>query len=456
LAIIVLALVVRAIPLLAAWQTPQRYLTPDSFAYLALGGDLSANFQPASELFEQGLNRTPGYPMLVGASFALFGESIRSVIVMQFILSAVSIVVCYRLARCWFGDKIALTSAFLLGVDPLSACYVSYVQNEMLFTLCLMVATVLWCGVWQTASKGSAIISGLTFGFATLVRPAGLYLPLLLLPPLLLKSTPLRTRFACGGLFLASYLVPLGVWITHNYVYAGMPELSVIEGKELLYCRAAGAVSESRGITRLQAATELAEVLWSEHGVSLSDADRRVVAEHMKGNWIGLNRFFDEAVSVAGVSQTTSYGLLHAEKQLALKTLLDHPGGAIATAGKGGARLLFGPGLRNFLQLLGLDTIPGRSSRPAMILLAILVSCLGIFYLGAGLGFRALLRAKQHTALYILVGFILYFTLVSLGPTAYSRYRVPLMPYLCILAAYGFVNWRSALGKSFCTSEGRL
>ena len=58
-------------------------------------------------------------------------------------------------------------------------------------------------------------------------------------------------------------------------------------------------------------------------------------------------------------------------------------------------------------------------------------------YLGAIVGAWKLLQKKQWKLLYLLLVMIAYFSALSAGGVSVSRYRIPFIPFLAILAAIG-------------------
>ena len=62
----------------------------------------------------------------------------------------------------------------------------------------------------------------------------------------------------------------------------------------------------------------------------------------------------------------------------------------------------------------------------------------------AGIGmFRILPR--MNAAIWLVLGAAAYFLVISGGPEAYSRFRYPLMPIVCLLAAVGAPSVRGLL-----------
>lgn len=438
--LVLIPLAIRLSLLLVVGDDVTRLHTPDSPAYVELGHNFSAYWHPNSPLFEQSLNRTPGYPAMIAAIFAVFGDSIQAIVILQILVSVVGVVICYQIGRRLIGTTAGFLAALLFAVDPVSSLWAVHVQNETLFTFLLLLFMLLWLRSIRLQDAVATGAAGLLLGLATLVRPAGLYLPFLLLPAYLFVSAPWKQRWYSSVLLVGGALLPVLLWMGHNYRQAGIAELSVIEGKELLYCRAAGAVAESDGTTRWDAATELAATLWGEYGISLSDAERAEVTSHMLGNWAGLNQCFDRLASESGAS-ISSRTIASEEKRMALRVLANHPLGAVTTAGKGAVRLLIGPGAGTMTDLFVLDPDGPQHRWLRRLFVALSVFFLGMLYAGAGIAVVALWKSGKFFTLYFLVAIGAYFVLVSLGPTAYSRYRVPMMPCLCLLAGYGIVHF---------------
>jgi hypothetical protein len=63
-----------------------------------------------------------------------------------------------------------------------------------------------------------------------------------------------------------------------------------------------------------------------------------------------------------------------------------------------------------------------------------------VMYLGMALWLVSVLAKKDIAITSILIiMIILYFFIISAGPESGSRFRVPVMPFLCLLAASGWV-----------------
>jgi 4-amino-4-deoxy-L-arabinose transferase-like glycosyltransferase len=390
---------------------PERFYTPDSNEYVTLAKNLNAGyFHPDSPLFDMGLLRTPGYPAFLAAIFAIFGPRSAPVILVQIVISVATVAALFLVTEKVLSRKAALIASAALAVDPTSIIHTSYLQPEILFTAVFLAASFVWFSALQghslRKSLAKAGLSGLLFGLATLVRPIALYIPVLLVPlSWIFLKTAWRRRMLFAGIFLLAFLIPSGGWMAHNAAATGVPVLSTIEAAHLLYYRAAGAVIEEKGGSLDKTALEL----------------EAMAVKRTKPN-----------MNAAQVAQV--------ESSLAVEIIAAHPVGALKTVVKGSVRMLFGPGQKSLLWLLvGRE---GRLARvPALLLLVTQFLILGAVLLGAAGGTWSLLRERNYLLLAPTLGVIAYLFLSSASPGSYARFRVPVSPYLSLLAGIGYAAY---------------
>ena len=417
-----------------------RHYTPDSPAYVDLARNLSAYANPADPLWGSAVNRTPGYPLLIAAAFALVGEDVANVIGIQILLFLGSIYLTYRIGKRLSGPMCGAIAACVLALSLESNVFAIYLMNETLFTTALLASTWVWLSAIKQPHKGWAFLSGLGLGAATLIRPAGMYLPILLAPPFLIGSQKFSRKCAQLALFAAGVAFPVGSWMAHHYSLTGTAFVTTVQSKDMLYFRAAGAMAEEQNVHRWVAATVLAEQLWEPYGIRVSAAERQQLTRAIKhSNHAWLNRFFDQQVSSQGSAAIGSYLLSSAEKRLAIKTLWQHPVGTFKTAANGLIRLFGGTATYRTLRLAGYDTKAEDHLWLRTGYIAVALGLLGFCYLGATAGLFSLLRHRRYEVCYTLLVFIAYFTAVALGPTATTRYRIPMMPFVAILTATGIL-----------------
>lgn len=228
-----LGLAARLAAFAAGSPEPRRFFTLDAGHYLQLARDLRGGYlDPSAETFSVGLLRTPGYPLFAAPWLAIGGPA--ALVLGQILLASSSIVLTFVLARRLFDTAAAGGAAIVLALDPASVVYACLLQPETLFTLILVAAAL----AWRTALLGSAraaAVTGVLLGFATLTRPIAVFSPLaLLLAPWLSAAFTKARRPAVAAALLVPFLSLAGGWTVRNWLVAGAPVLSTIEGTNLL------------------------------------------------------------------------------------------------------------------------------------------------------------------------------------------------------------------------------
>jgi hypothetical protein len=208
--------------------------------------------------------------------------------------------------------------------------------------------------------------------------------------------------------FLLAFAIPVGGWIGRNAAVTGVPVFSTGEGINLLYYRAAAVLSEHTGIPFEAAQDQLRAT---------------------------VNRRSQPGMNPAEVSRL--------ERSLALEIIRSHPVTTLKTLFKSVLLMMGGPGRAELLHLLG-DPTPTQISGPAQIVFITVEMIVYIAILvGALAGCYFLFRARKYMALVVPLIIILYFMLASLATTPHSRYRVPIMPFIAVLAGAAYARWRT-------------
>lgn len=406
-------------------QHPERAITPDSNLYMDLGRNFSAAYvQNAPEWLDASIWRTPLYPLFCALCFRLFGDCTESILAAQIFVSLLCVGLAFLWAREIAGERAGLFAALLLSLDPLTISYANYVRAETIFTFLLFCAVSLWHFSLFKQSLCLALFAGLMFGLTVLTRPVTTYLlPVLVLVDLVLRKPRkpvaslhqrekagmpvpqvkwLNHRLGLTFLMTTGLLLPVSVLVVRNHSVTGYWLVSSIEGTNILYYRAAGAVAAESEKTRVE------------------------VADRIK-----------KQMSQQTESMANPAAICAREKRAGVRILLQHPKGALLCSVEGCARLLFGPGLKSLSVLLHGHESYDEPAQTGWPLQMVQFAIVGTIYLAAALGMVFLWRQRSFAALGTTTTVILYLVLISSGPESYSRFRVPLMPLLCILAALG-------------------
>ncbi|HWF34632.1 MAG TPA: glycosyltransferase family 39 protein [Solirubrobacteraceae bacterium] len=118
--------------------------------------------------------KPPGYPLWVGAWYALVGHHPLAVRLAQVPLGAITIALSWVLARRLFGTRVAVAAAFVVALYPLAFQYEELLYSESLATpLTLVVLIVIFAG---TPTRRRAALCGLILGISLLIRSSNVFL----------------------------------------------------------------------------------------------------------------------------------------------------------------------------------------------------------------------------------------------------------------------------------------
>lgn len=158
--------------------------------------------------------RPPLYPALIAAFW--WGECppVAVIMLLQALLGAATVGLVYLMARDKFNRRTALVAGALMALAPLSSHYTAAIMTETLFTFLITCGFFLW-------GREKPTWAGVLFGLGALTRPT--MLPFLLALPLLTLLPAWRARWRTHLLILCAALLVSSVWIVRNAVVFGEP-----------------------------------------------------------------------------------------------------------------------------------------------------------------------------------------------------------------------------------------
>jgi 4-amino-4-deoxy-L-arabinose transferase-like glycosyltransferase len=411
-------------------------LRADALGYHRLATTLLAcgRFAPACDAPLETI-RTPGYPALVAAVYALAGPHPWVLMVVHAAFDALAAVLLARTAARFFGTGAGLVAGVLYAIDPFVALYSTALLSESTFLLLLVagMATVAWSTGAESARRqlGGAALAGGLLGLAILVRPAAQFLPPALATAYAIgwRRAPRRAVLAALAVLLVCGAV-LTPWIARNQRAFGHASLSTV-GAFVLALHVAPMEAELRGIDHDTAKRQLAaeaDSLMRVDGLE-PDADPFVKARYWRR--LAMERVRERPLAFL---RHSALGVVHAFGNLATSDF---------------ARLLGGEAQPVALKgETGLGAVVARflaDKHPLELALAAVLAPYLLITLAATVG-GVVLAVRRRAALWFTAGCLavaLYFVVVS-GAAGLARYRLPALPFYLPMTALGLMASRDA------------
>ncbi|HWB11584.1 MAG TPA: glycosyltransferase family 39 protein [Pirellulales bacterium] len=428
------ALVLRvAAPLVAlAVATPApQFREPDSERYLLAAEQLwTAGRLGTPE--EPNIVRTPGYPLLLVPGLA--ARNVDGVTIgLQIVLACATVYFVYRTAIVACGDeRAALAAAWLTACDPVSVVYASKLLTESSFATFL--SATLWLLArycvgrrWIDLLAGAALMAA-----ASYIRPIAYFLPVwtgLAILAVLWRGEANRGRLiAQAAAFVGLAMALLVPWQVRNLIAADYGGFAAISDVNLYYYEALPVRTEPANM-----APDEADRIRIEEGEG-NEANYLLKHPEQK-DWSQAERYRflrREAMHIIG-SDPLRFARLHAT---------------------GIVNMLTDSGRNGWLSFFRLaDTskpaqpLPVRSlwerlttaltQQPLVLAVHLLLAAVLALYLvlaAAGL----LSSASRTPAMLLILAVAAYLVLLSGGEAAYHRFRVPLVPVICLTAGQGY------------------
>lgn len=377
-----------------AWTHPERFQAEeDSVEYIRLARNLAAGrgfSQSVAAPYTPDARRTPVYPSMLATVFLLPGAGSRAAAVAGVAISVLTVLAVFRLAGALAGASAAWWTAMFLALDLTSAAYAGQILTEPLFTLLLVLSFLPLVENVRGSSSAAAISAGSLSGLAALCRPIAVAAFAALAPACRL-SAPSTGRAARAIAVVSVTAIALTAgWTLRNYRATGTATVSSVAATNMYFHRAAY--------------------------VEAFLQNRRV--EDLRDDW---QRDFDARSSSWTEPERLQWMTDHGRG-----LVIRHPFVYAWVALRSAARMLTP-------DHIVLSTLTGGYASMAFRVLRVAGWIqLAIVYALAVAGARRLWRTSALRAT-VVAAPIAYFLLIG-GPEMYPRFRVPIMPFVCVFA----------------------
>ncbi len=376
---------------------------PDSVSYIAPAKNLLTSHVFNGPDGKPETFRTPGYPLIM-VPFLWAHLDLKSVVVFQHLLRILIIlgttVFTFSFTK---NRRLALITAVILTIDFPFLEAAHSILTEMLFTAIL--ATVYWI-LWNKAnqprsSSASFLTAGMLAGMSALVRPIGLFffLPALVFIALFVPRLKLRASL----MFLAGFLCFPLAWAAHNQHTVGSFTVSTVSAFNALEYRAAGSLAAERP---------------GDFRANFQKAQTELEDE----SCLEMQRTYSRLCSQVTLVEKSGY-----YSRLARTIILQHPLGYLKAAARGASVMMLDGGPITLSGLAGTNWPTGMRVLMIYTLPVLILALYGL-----------VTTWRVNRTFFVLAMLVIgYFVIISAGPEAYGRFRVPFLPIYAILAATG-------------------
>jgi 4-amino-4-deoxy-L-arabinose transferase-like glycosyltransferase len=344
--------------------------------------------------------RAPFYVYCLALLYALFGTSLWVSRIFGILLGLTSVAMTYLTGKRIFSAKIGLTAALLQSLYPVMIYFEGELLLDPLFTLLLQLAVyrlVIW---FDNKTTGQVLATGLLLGLASITRPTALvFIPLIVL----LLAAALKNAGAWAKhsmIFILAVSLVIAPIFVRNLVVAGDPVTIASQGGINLYI---GNNSNADGVSavlpeplghnwRLREITYLAE---QEVGKRLKPGDVSSYWTKKALHWMRNNP--GQFIELYVKKLYRNFSNREISNNRDLNSFFNNV-----------PILKYNPlsfGLLFTLVIVGVMAGLGRHSHVGLLLLVVIV--------------------------YILAASLFFFN---------SRFRLPLLPYYFLLAAFGLFS----------------
>ena len=369
--------------------------------------------------------RTPLYPAFL-SFFKIIHAPLGILLSAQALLSALTCAIITRLANeMGFGKNTSVLAGLLAAIDLTSILFSNYVLTETLFTFLLTSGFFLFYIAVKRVEALHYFWSGALFGLSMLCRPAGSFLPILLLPFILFSKGTIQQKIKHVLVYSIACLLIISPWLTRNYMLSKRLFLSTSMQELFLLC-------------------PTAHVYGSIHNVSMGKAR------------LALWKEMYDKLGDRGINDPLQRGKV--EQDINLRMLKQHPFAYLKDYALGAAYFAFKPSGAYWNQQVKVtdhstesyadnELQIGRYGLFAKVMTALQLLQLIVLWTLVSYGLYRLWKSKQVLAFLFISSTMLYFTCMVPGSSAEGRFRIPAMAFIAVAAAVGvnaFSNKSSA------------
>jgi len=164
------------------------FQSPDAAEYVALARGIArqARFVPLDPSGHPtgppDTWRVPGYPFFLAVVIFCIGDDPLVLLFAQQFLAALTVPILYRILKRFASSRLSLAAAILFMLDPFRLYYSQWLLAETLFLFVMLTALLAYVRARERSfPPADTIALGILAGALVLVRPIGMFLPVLVI-----------------------------------------------------------------------------------------------------------------------------------------------------------------------------------------------------------------------------------------------------------------------------------
>lgn len=404
---------------------PERLAYPvaerDQIGYVDIADNIINHHTFSEKLaapFAPGTFRTPGLPALLVVWKTIF-RSYTAFPLFQILLAVIAAFLISKMGEKLYSRGVGGVAGLFFLLDPNTVYHTLVVQTDLLNAFVVVLIFYLFCCSQKKSSKIGAFIFGLLIGYSTLVRPISMFLIVFFIPFYWYFERKIGVKKLAVNflLFLVGFCILVVPWLVRNKIQTGVAGISSVKDYNFFQYYIPSYMAYKQGITEAAAK----DILFKELApITNEQSDSLTYAPQVKAIWM---KHFKE--------DPFGYGVFHVVKVLPVflssgtKTFLEGYGNMIGTT------LYKSPGsMTDLLVHFKFKMLASELMKNPWVL----IEEIGLAII-ALLALASIFFSKNRSYTILFIGIILYFSLLT-GTVAYSRFRMPIAPFLFLLALF--------------------
>lgn len=179
--------------------------------------------------------RTPGYPLFIALIYMLFGINPIIVILVQILLDSLIVILIFLITKNFLTLRLSILTAFLYAIEPHASIFSLSMYSDTFFVFVLTLFAYFFIKHLYKEQYQTLILSAVLLAVANLIKPSGVFTPIIIIIILLFKFKEKYKIFIYRSvLFILTFILILSPWLIRNYNYFNKIFLSTAGDYNLL------------------------------------------------------------------------------------------------------------------------------------------------------------------------------------------------------------------------------